>query len=134
MCHWIACPALLLYVVLAAIVLSTMVQDEFGINGAPFASADDVAYEMTLGSVQEWRVDADHPFHMHVNHFQLVDAGCEGECAFGFEAGNFYDVIMNGARQVLIRFKPVDYKGRVVLHCHILAHEDQGMMAVAKIV
>ena len=34
----------------------------------------------------------------------------------------------------IIRFKPADYTGKVVMHCHVLAHEDRGMMAVAEIV
>lgn len=32
----------------------------------------------------------EHPFHIHVNHFQLKTLGCNGNCAFGFEEGNWF--------------------------------------------
>jgi FtsP/CotA-like multicopper oxidase with cupredoxin domain len=36
--------------------------------------------------------------------------------------------------QIVIRMAFTDYTGKTVLHCHILNHEDLGMMAVLEIV
>lgn len=116
----------------------------FGLNGKPFEGGDAFIHSMSLGSVQEWVIDSDHPWHMHINHFQLISASCSGRCLFGFIPGEFYDTVMLGVPEdeeeaeedgdYTMRFKPVDYTGTVMLHCHILGHEDLGMMAVAEIV
>ena len=67
-----------------------------------------------------------HPFHMHINHMQIVskeDCGTSGR----YEYGEFYDTIAapDGCR---VRFQFWDFVGRVILHCHKLRHEDRGMM------
>ena len=36
--------------------------------------------------------------------------------------------------RVVIRQKYLDFTGTFVLHCHILAHEDRGMMQLVRIV
>jgi FtsP/CotA-like multicopper oxidase with cupredoxin domain len=36
--------------------------------------------------------------------------------------------------QVTVRMRFTDFTGRTVYHCHILNHEDKGMMAVLEIV
>jgi FtsP/CotA-like multicopper oxidase with cupredoxin domain len=46
----------------------------------------------------------------------------------------------NNARMVLVpgyfkmRSRFVDYTGQYVIHCHILAHEDRGMMTIVQVV
>jgi suppressor of ftsI len=35
---------------------------------------------------------------------------------------------------VVIRMRFADFTGRFVFHCHILNHEDAGMMAVVEVV
>ena len=35
--------------------------------------------------------------------------------------------------QVTVRMKLTDYPGTAVFHCHILFHEDHGMMAVIEV-
>ena len=79
-----------------------------------------------------------HPFHMHVNHVQLSAA--PDSHRFGLAVGEYYDVVAmpmaveGGAFKV--RFRPADFTGdaNVVVHCHVLAHEDGGMMLVTSIV
>ena len=76
--------------------------------------------------VQEWSLHGatNHPFHLHIYHVQV-----QGDCG-PYEDGEFYDVIAGGCT---LRFD-LDpdtssvYDGRTILHCHILAHEDQGAM------
>lgn len=82
---------------------------------------------MQYNTTQEWEINAfggAHNFHLHVYHVQVVTlGGCEdGQ----FEEGEWYDVITG--EPCLVRFRTLDYGGRVVLHCHVLAHGDDGAM------
>ena len=83
-----------------------------------------IAYD----SVQEWTIEASafHPFHLHVFHMQIVTAGgCEG----GYEEGEYYDTIASPqAGGCMVRFHVVDYGEKVMMHCHVLKHEDAGQM------
>jgi len=66
-----------------------------------------------------------HNFHAHGVHFQIIDRG--GRPPSPYEAG-WKDTILleNGEPvKVLVRFL---YKGMFMYHCHILEHEDNGMM------
>jgi FtsP/CotA-like multicopper oxidase with cupredoxin domain len=76
--------------------------------------------------VQEWSLSGNvqHPFHLHVYHVQAMSSDRD------FEAGEYYDVV---ASQMDVRFDlnaatSTPYSGRTIMHCHILAHEDQGAM------
>ena len=77
-----------------------------------------------------------HPFHMHVNHVQLSEAPAT-PAPFGFAVGEYYDVvampIAEKGGNFKMRFRPADYTGDVVIHCHVLAHEDSGMMLLTSI-
>lgn len=95
------------------------------INGEKF-DADIPTFDSIADGVQEWNVKgaANHPFHLHVYHFQAQE-----NCG-DYEAGEYYDVMANSC---LVRFdlNPATstvYAGRTIFHCHILAHEDQGAM------
>ena len=35
---------------------------------------------------------------------------------------------------ITVRMAPTDFTGKIVMHCHILPHEDAGMMAVVNLV
>ncbi|CAH0491437.1 unnamed protein product [Peronospora farinosa] len=94
---------------------------------------------MTLGRVQEWiiinRRDEsgevtlkNHPFHLHTNAFQIVNMS-HGH-GIDYEVGDWRDVIsVPTPGNVTIRFRPEDYTGIVVAHCHVLGHSDAGMIA-----
>lgn len=49
----------------------------------------------------------------------------------GQASNNFANALVPG--KVVIRYKPTDYTGSYVYHCHILTHEDRGMMALVTI-
>jgi hypothetical protein len=44
------------------------------------------------------------------------------------------DTILPHNGSIVIRFKPLTYTGLAVFHCHILFHEDSGMMATIRYV
>jgi FtsP/CotA-like multicopper oxidase with cupredoxin domain len=76
-----------------------------------------------------------HPFHIHVNPFQVVESSDPA-----LETGVFKDTVPippvqeNGQNgYVVIRSRFERYIGRFVLHCHILGHEDAGMMLLVEI-
>jgi len=107
------------------------------VNGQEFTGHDDYLFEITSGDVQEWTIggvlggngDATHPFHVHVNHFQLMD--CEENHPTGWSnAGDWLDVM---AHEGTVRFHTDTFGGHVVIHCHRLEHEDEGLMGVVYI-
>lgn len=72
-----------------------------------------------------------HPFHLHVNHFQLY---AQGDDALPTQAmwaplyNQWIDTSPLGGQQLIMRIVPRDFVGRSVFHCHSLYHEDRGMM------
>ena len=103
---------------------------DFGFDGRPF-DADRVDQRLVLGSVEEWTISnatmMDHPFHLHVWPMQIV-AGA------GHDPGgppDWRDVVIVPARgSITVRIPIRDIGGKTVYHCHILDHEDLGMMGV----
>jgi FtsP/CotA-like multicopper oxidase with cupredoxin domain len=101
----------------------------FTIDGREF-DPDRVDTEVRMGALEEWVLrnpsPMDHPFHLHVWSFQVLDAG-DGP----LQEPEWRDVInVPAGREVRIRVRFADFGGRTVYHCHILDHEDQGMMGV----
>ena len=79
-----------------------------------------------LGTTEEWSIRntsmMDHPFHLHVWPFQIVD---------GPPTAGWKDTVnVPAGRTVTIRVAFTDLPGRTVYHCHILDHEDLGMMGI----
>lgn len=101
------------------------------INGSKF-DKDVPTFEVSAAGVQEWLVKGatNHPFHLHIYHMQM-----NGTCG-DFEDGEFYDTV--AANGCLVRFDSNPqtasvFEGRTIMHCHILAHEDQGAMGWANV-
>jgi FtsP/CotA-like multicopper oxidase with cupredoxin domain len=77
----------------------------------------------TQGTVEEWSVENHtaeiHEFHIHQIHFLV-------------ESQNNFE--LNGSEQVTLR---MDFRGNdvgdFVFHCHILSHEDMGMMNIIRV-
>jgi len=170
------------------------------IDGLQFSETDpkDVKH-VTLNTVEEWQIEnktanpnISHPFHIHINPFQIVDLfdpnlqvrsavtkglvfryvpkdqivdpkvqcsinadGSRGDdCpkvivddkapkiwwdVFPIPSGRNVTFKINGQDQVILvpgyfrmRSRFVDFPGEYVIHCHILAHEDRGMMAIVR--
>lgn len=104
---------------------------------------------------------ASHPFHIHVNPFQIIrildpagrdvsapgaidDAGGTADAQYPGLKGVWKDTIWvkslippqtapAGMYTVVMRTRYERYIGEFVLHCHILDHEDQGMMENVRI-
>ncbi|OLT00472.1 copper oxidase [Pseudonocardia sp. CNS-004] len=97
----------------------------FTIDGKQF-DPDRIDQTVRPGAVEEWTLvntsPMDHPMHLHVWPMQLLDTA---------ETPTWRDVVDIPARStVRVRIAFDDYTGRTVYHCHILDHEDRGMMGV----
>jgi FtsP/CotA-like multicopper oxidase with cupredoxin domain len=83
----------------------------------------------TLGTVEEWFItnetNQDHPFHVHVNPFQITKINGSPVPFDGYQ-----DVaIIPRFGSLTVRTRFTDFTGGpVLMHCHILDHEDMGMM------
>ncbi|KAG2481838.1 hypothetical protein HYH03_019196, partial [Edaphochlamys debaryana] len=108
-------------------------------------------FNFTIKTVQEWgitNVNA-HPFHLHISPFQLVNQVPTGGPANWFALGDWQDTLASGNAtnqggiivdltypspccfNPSIRFR-TEFVGKVIVHCHILTHEDAGAMALTK--
>ena len=99
----------------------------FLINGSSFEH-DRIDTTVQLGTVEDWRIinqaGIDHPFHLHSNAFQVLR---QDVAPFPFPCWkDVVNVIAYGSTDLRIAF--TDFPGKTVYHCHILDHEDQGMM------
>ena len=72
---------------------------------------------------------APHVFHIHVNPFQYERQG-----PLGPETVWKDTVIVHPGQQLNVYTQYTDYVGAFVMHCHILDHEDLGMMEVVEVV
>jgi FtsP/CotA-like multicopper oxidase with cupredoxin domain len=92
-----------------------------------------VDQRLPLGAVEEWEVvnehDNDHIFHIHTNPFQLV--AINGAPLAEPEWRDTVVVPRNGS--VTFRSRFLDFTGRFVHHCHMMNHEELGMMQVVEV-
>ena len=104
----------------------------FTINNQSFVM-NRVNTRVRLNQVEDWHIinkaSIDHPFHLHTNRFQIVQRNSQVE---PFRAWKD-TVAVGGYETVTLRVKFEDFTGRTVYHCHILDHEDQGMMGIVEI-
>ena len=77
------------------------------------------------GNVYEWTISGSgaHPFHLHLYHMKIVSPGGCG----AHKEGEFYDTI-SASGSCVVQFKAIDIGQRMVMHCHVLSHEDNGAM------
>jgi FtsP/CotA-like multicopper oxidase with cupredoxin domain len=94
---------------------------------------DRVDQRIALGAIEEWTVvnehDNDHIFHIHTNPFQMV--AINGEKLAKRDWRDTVVVPRNGS--VTFRSRFLDFSGRFVLHCHMMNHEELGMMQVVEV-
>ena len=115
--------------------MTGMTMGAFTINGRSFDMSR-VDLTARVGEVELWEVvnptGMDHPFHLHGTQFQVVERVRAGMTrAEPFLA---WKDTVNVARGESVRFRVrQDLPGLRMYHCHILEHEDQGMMGVLRV-
>jgi suppressor of ftsI len=103
----------------------------FYINGQKFEMTDGPMLTVNIGSLQHWRVTNStkevHPFHIHQVHF-LVYA-VNGKAAKDPVWLDTVNVPFGGNVDLVMDFTDPIIRGMSLFHCHLLKHEDKGMMA-----
>jgi suppressor of ftsI len=109
-------------------------QDVFYVNGKPF-DPNRVDTRVRLGAVEAWTVknqsDELHDFHIHQGGFQLIEVNGVPQPLDGY-----YDTVnvpLRGEVKIIIPFTESTEVGKFVYHCHLLSHEDKGMMATLEV-
>ncbi|GAB5096076.1 multicopper oxidase family protein [Caballeronia sp. HLA56] len=129
----------------------------FTINGKSYDPSV-TAYTGVLGNIDQWNVSATafatHVFHIHTNPFRIIDIkNAAGNSIFNGSGGCTDEELQTGdteycnlqgverdtlfikaGYQLSMRTIYQDFTGEFVMHCHILDHEDRGMMENVSIV
>jgi bilirubin oxidase len=83
-----------------------------------------------LGDVEIWQIEnivgMDHPFHIHGFQFQVIDRDGKPEPFRSWK--DSINVPKHSTVRIIIRL--ADFPGKWMYHCHILDHEDHGMMGI----
>lgn len=117
----------------------------FYINGKAYRMLDAPAFVARAGTMERWtlvnRTDEVHDFHIHQIHFAVESTDGRPE-----EPMHWVDTVTvppmhythsggtPGTAVVLMDFRNPVVRGTFVFHCHILDHEDGGMMAAIRVI
>jgi len=106
---------------------------EYYINGRLF-DASVVNVQVPLNATEEWKfvnlTYEPHPLHIHVNPFQIVAVNGDRGAAEPFYRDS---ALVPPFGSLTIRHRFLDFTGTFVMHCHILFHEDHGMMELIEV-
>ncbi len=107
---------------------------QFFLDDKPFDPDRDDA-TIPVDTTEEWTLKNEdfmqHPFHIHVNPFQVVEIN--GQRVADPIWWDTFALPPKGEIKILMHPRP-DVLGRTVYHCHILPHEDNGMMSAFSLV
>ena len=102
------------------------------INGKPMDMKRVDVYSR-LGSTEIWKIEnvvtMDHPFHLHGFRFQVLDRDGVPEPYVSWK--DSVNVPKHTAVRIVVKFD--DFPGKWMFHCHILDHEDMGMMGILQV-
>jgi len=103
----------------------------FYINGKKYGPSDPPMTTVTIGAFRHWRVTNDshevHPFHIHQVHFLIY-----AQNGVRLERPEWLDTVnvpVEGNVDLMMDFTDPIIRGVSLFHCHLLSHEDKGMMA-----
>jgi spore coat protein A len=98
------------------------------INGKPF-DPEVMQAQVKLDQDEIWTfvTDVHHPVHVHLAPFQVLGRGGKGRGAYDAGWKDTVDIRPAEVVEVLVRFTA--HKGKYLIHCHNLEHEDMAMMA-----
>lgn len=108
--------------------------EQFYIDGKQY-DPDRVDTRVELGTLEEWTIrnesDELHVFHIHQVDFQVTEVNGEAQPFIGYQDTQITPI--RGEVKLLIPFTNPVIVGKFVYHCHIMSHEDNGMMAVIEV-
>lgn len=111
----------------------SIANNQFLVNDTAFQGSTYISQWPVGGTTERWVIkgfNGGHPYHIHVNPFQVYNFGGKA-----VDPPMWKDVVFaqnsnsgtNNTAEMITYYAP-EYPGQFVLHCHILDHEDQGMM------
>ena len=105
----------------------------FTVDGRTF-DPDRVDQRVPLRAVEEWTIindqpndPEDHVFHIHTNDMLLTTGEARAEPIWRDTA------ILPRNGSITFRSRFVDFTGKFMFHCHMMNHEDLGMMQVVEV-
>jgi suppressor of ftsI len=109
---------------------------KFLVNGKNFDMMR-VDFTTKINEVELWEIvnesDMDHPFHIHGTQFQVIEREVEGKITKA--AYRAWRDMANLKSGETVRLKMLQrHKGLRMFHCHILEHENAGMMGQVKVI
>ncbi|MDD2810533.1 multicopper oxidase family protein [Rhodoferax sp.] len=109
---------------------------KFLVNGQNF-NMQRVDFTSRINEVELWEIanesDMDHPFHIHGVQFQVVERELDGQVTP--EPLLAWRDMVNTRSGEIVRVKLVQrHKGLRMFHCHILEHENAGMMGQVNVI
>jgi blue copper oxidase len=117
-----------------------MMGGSYGINGQLF-DMERVDFEVEAGTVEYWKVANQsrpgpgvfHPFHVHGTQFGIVEFN--GKEPDILQQGRHDTIYLDAGDEAVIAV-PIDESidGIFLFHCHLLEHEDGGMMGQFRVV
>ena len=108
----------------------------FVINGKSF-DANRVDEFIDAGATEIWEIKnmspMAHPFHAHAVQYQILER--DGKPATGTDLGwkDTFLVQPGKTVKIIAKFDPTINYGDYMYHCHILEHEDAGMMGYFRV-
>lgn len=106
------------------------------INGAMF-EMDRMDLTVPFGATERWTFINEgpfpHPVHMHAVHFRVLERRGARNELFPWERGWKDTVLVHPNEQVSVMATFDRHRGRFLMHCHNLEHEDHGMMLNFKV-
>ena len=108
----------------------------FMIDGKTFDPAR-IDQRVHLGAVEEWTIRStdmrdDHVFHIHTNPFQVIEIGGQPQADRTWRDTVVVPRPAKGGSTV-IRSRFLDYTGVFMMHCHMMNHEEMGMMQTVEV-
>jgi FtsP/CotA-like multicopper oxidase with cupredoxin domain len=86
-----------------------------------------------LGATEIWQVEnlvgMDHPFHLHGFQFQVIERNGVPEPVRRWK--DTVNIPKHETVRFIVRYD--NYPGKWMFHCHILDHEDHGMMGILEV-
>lgn len=119
--------------------------DGFFINGKKYRMQDPPLIVARAGTIEQWtllnRTDEVHDFHIHQVHFAVTSIDGQANRPL-----HWVDTVTvppkryrhlgssPGSATLIMDFRNPVVRGTFVFHCHILDHEDGGMMATIRVI
>jgi suppressor of ftsI len=119
------------------VVLSENSKPHFFINGVSFRPNAKPMFTVKVGTTEVWRIvnttNEIHDFHIHQIHFMVEDVNgvktTQPHWQDSFIVPHKNKHGRAGYIDAYMDFRDPNIKGMFVFHCHIVDHEDAGMMA-----